>query len=194
MGEHTAIRCNTLQHTATHCYTLLHTATHCDILQHTATLSGICHATGSSYGSLSAKCDGECCSNVLQGVALCCNTLQHIATGSSCRSLSAKCVEVCCRMWQGVAGCCRVLQGVTGCCRVLQGVTGCCRVLQCIEWLILQITSRKLASECRAFLQKMTCKDMGSDAFFYLQRCELQKYGIPNDLQKYGLPRIFAIL
>ena len=101
------------------------------------------------------QCVAVCCS-VLQCVAVCCNALQ--------------CVAVCCGVLQCVAVCCSVLQCVAVCCSVLQCVAVCCSLIahdstgwhRFIGYLQLQVSFCKRATNRRALLLKMTCKDKAS--------------------------------
>ena len=73
-----------------------------------------------------------------------------------------QCDAVCCSMLQSGAVCCSMLQCVAVCCSALQCDATCDIVTNwrgCIRCLKLKVNFRKRATNYRALLRKLTCKD-----------------------------------
>jgi len=118
------------------------------LLQHTATYCNTLHYTAT-----------HC--NTLQHTATHCNTLHHTATH--------------CNTLQHTKARYDTLQHTASHCNTLRynSKTGWPR---CIECLTLQISVRKRATNYRAFLRKMTCKDKASYASSpSCTRCRMSK-------------------
>jgi len=114
--------------------------------------------------------------SALYCVAVCCSVLQCVAVWLQCAAVCCSVFAVCCSVLQCAAVCCSVLQCAAMCCNVLQctmlqpirllhrnseveEATGWRRLIGCLK---LQVIFRKRATEYRALLWKMTCKDKAS--------------------------------
>jgi len=113
------------------------TATHCNALQHTATHCNTLRHNATHYSTMQHTAT-QC--STLQHTATHCNTLQHTETTHPLALLTVL-MSLTLVIWFGTFS------------------TGWRRPIGCLK---LQVIFRKIATDYRALLRKMTCKDKAS--------------------------------